>query len=71
MNVLAVIYIVFALIFLIFTFIEGQRKHLPWGLYRCAGLAMALVWPAALLVAFITSREARAGPDRLDRGDEL
>jgi hypothetical protein len=54
MNVLALIYIVFALIFFIFTFREGQRKQLPWGLHRFAGLAMSLVWPAALLAAFIS-----------------
>jgi hypothetical protein len=54
MNVLAVIYIVFALIFFIFTFLEGQRKQLPWGLHRLAGLAMSLVWPAALVAALLS-----------------
>ena len=69
MNVLAAIYIVFAATFFLFTFVEGQRKHLAWSFYRLVGLAMSIVWPAALLVAFISSRSRGAAAGRIDRQD--
>lgn len=69
MNVLAVLYILVALIFFIFTFQEGQRKHLPWGWYRLGGLLMALAWPAALVAAYVSTRGNGSEGDRSDRRD--
>lgn len=52
---LITVYAIIAALFLVMTFLEGQRKGLPWSPYRVLGLMLCAVWPALLLYVVATA----------------
>ena len=56
-----VIYTGIAVVFFVRTFLEGERKGLPWGAYRVFGLMLSAAWPALLLYVLVAALRARRG----------
>jgi Ca2+/Na+ antiporter len=52
---LTTVYAIIAVLFLVLTFLEGQRKDLPWSPYRVFGLMLCAVWPVLLLYVLATA----------------
>ena len=66
---LTTVYAIIAVLFLVMTFLEGQRKGLPWSPYRVFGLMLCAIWPALLLYVLATAAIERYGdrPSKIAR----